>query len=200
MSGFDQFANGCPFGLDPLDLVLKMTKKGIVLNCIGCEPTVLPYKAFFTSLAFKTGGQYLPLINAEHLSQAIIMSTIEELSLLKLEPEAEREIHRNLALGLSNEDLLTSSVEKCLKNSGSKTQSLYLKNSPLSTPSLKDLNLSKSNSLKEFNKLNQLEQDDDDQHNNTNQIEDNDKYSLITDNVSKSQSVRLVRRILSKIF
>jgi hypothetical protein len=48
--------NGCPLGIDPLAVVDKMAEKGITLYSIGCEPSLLPYKQFFSALAYKTGG------------------------------------------------------------------------------------------------------------------------------------------------
>jgi len=46
-----------------------MVEKGIVLYCVGCEPSILRYKDFFMGLAYITGGQYVPLSRAQGLSQ-----------------------------------------------------------------------------------------------------------------------------------
>lgn len=65
----DSMPNGCPLGIDPLAVVDKMAEKGITLYSIGCEPALVPYKQFFSALAYKTGGQYVPLRNANLLAK-----------------------------------------------------------------------------------------------------------------------------------
>ena len=46
-----------------------MAEKGITLYFVGCEPSVLKYKDFYSGLALKTGGQYVPLQNPQALSK-----------------------------------------------------------------------------------------------------------------------------------
>jgi hypothetical protein len=65
----DTWPNGCPKGIDPLKTVDKLAKKGVTLYSVGCEPALLPYKQFFTAIAYKTGGQYVPLKNANLLAK-----------------------------------------------------------------------------------------------------------------------------------
>ena len=65
----DGFPDGCPTGNDPLRACRMMVEKGIVLYCVGCEPSILRYKDFFMGLAYITGGQYVPLSRAQGLSQ-----------------------------------------------------------------------------------------------------------------------------------
>jgi hypothetical protein len=67
--GSDGFPNGCPDGIDPVIVVEQMAQKGITLYSVGCEPAILRYKDIFTAFAFKTGGQYVPLRNANHLAK-----------------------------------------------------------------------------------------------------------------------------------
>ena len=50
-------------------VVDKMAEKGITLYSVGCEPALTPYKQFFSALAYKTGGQYVPLRNANLLAK-----------------------------------------------------------------------------------------------------------------------------------
>ena len=80
----DSFPQGCPAGIDPIDVAKKMGKfvetfcffkfeikkfsncflkaqKGIILYCVGVEPPIIPYKDFFSAIAFMTGGQYVPV-------------------------------------------------------------------------------------------------------------------------------------------
>ena len=68
----DSFPTGCPCGLDPLDVCRKMAEKGITLYVVGCEPSILPYRSFFMSLAYLTGGQYVPLGNAQLLADVVV--------------------------------------------------------------------------------------------------------------------------------
>ena len=65
----DGFPDGCPTGNDPLKACRMMVEKGIVLYCVGCEPSILRYKDFFMGLAYITGGQYVPLSRAQGLSK-----------------------------------------------------------------------------------------------------------------------------------
>ena len=66
---YDGFPEGCPSGNDPMKACKTMVENGIVLYCVGCEPNILTYKDFYMGLAFKTGGQYVPLSRAQALSQ-----------------------------------------------------------------------------------------------------------------------------------
>lgn len=65
----DGFPEGCPSRNDPMKACKTMVESGIVLYSVGCEPAILSYKDFFMGLAFKTGGQYVPLSRAQALSQ-----------------------------------------------------------------------------------------------------------------------------------
>ena len=65
----DGFPEGCPTGNDPLVACRSMVENGIVLYCVGCEPAIMQYRDFFMGLAFKTGGQYVPLSRAQALSK-----------------------------------------------------------------------------------------------------------------------------------
>ena len=49
-----------------------MAKHGITLYCIGCEPSLTPYRDLFMAFAHITGGQYCPLGNASALSTVIV--------------------------------------------------------------------------------------------------------------------------------
>ena len=46
---------------------------GITLYCIGCEPAIQPYRDFYILLSLITGGRYLPLNNADLLSNVITL-------------------------------------------------------------------------------------------------------------------------------
>ncbi|RNA22777.1 von Willebrand factor type A domain containing [Brachionus plicatilis] len=57
----DSFPNGSPNEIDPIQCVIKLAEKSVTLYSIGCEPALIPYKEFFCSLAYRTGGQYIYL-------------------------------------------------------------------------------------------------------------------------------------------
>ena len=68
----DGFSKGCPLNNDPVEIAHKLTQKGITLYCVGCEPALTPYKDFFVVLSSVSGGRYLPLNNADNLSNVIL--------------------------------------------------------------------------------------------------------------------------------
>ena len=84
--------NGCPNGIDPIKVVDQLAKKGVTLYTVGCEPSLQPYKDFFAALAFKTGGQYVPLRNAQLLAKVIVGGAVEEISLERLMADVEAEV------------------------------------------------------------------------------------------------------------
>ena len=59
----DSWPTGDPSGYDPIECVRLLAENGITLYTIGCEPEAFEYRDFFMALAFKTGGQYIPLEN-----------------------------------------------------------------------------------------------------------------------------------------
>jgi hypothetical protein len=117
-SGMDSFPEGCPAGIDPIDVVKKMAEKGITLYTVGCEPSILPDKEFFVAIAYTTGGQYLPLRNAKLLSKVIVGGAVEEISLEKLMAEVQIEVDAKKDEGITDEKLLAEHVEAKLKSSG----------------------------------------------------------------------------------
>jgi hypothetical protein len=63
---------------------------------VGVEPSINPYKEFFVAIAYKTGGQYVPLRNAKLLSKVIIGGAQEEISLEKLMENVENEVRQQI--------------------------------------------------------------------------------------------------------
>ncbi|CAF4400506.1 unnamed protein product [Rotaria sp. Silwood2] len=92
----DGFPNGCPHGLDPVQIVRDMAEKHITLYSVGVEPPITPYRDFFMSLAYTTGGQYVPMVNAKLLAKVIIGGVREEISLDRLMQAAEEDINREM--------------------------------------------------------------------------------------------------------
>lgn len=117
-SGSDTMPNGCPKGHDPIKTVDKMATKGITLYSVGCEPSILPYKEFFSGLAFKTGGQYVPLRNAKLLAKVIVGGAVEEISLERLMKEVELEVQEQRDRGIHDEKMLAEAVQSKLSSKG----------------------------------------------------------------------------------
>jgi hypothetical protein len=92
----DGFPNGCPAGLDPLRIVRDMAEKYITLYAVGVEPPIVPYRDFFMSLAYITGGQYVPMVNSKLLAKVIIGGVREEISLDRLMQDAQADIDREM--------------------------------------------------------------------------------------------------------
>lgn len=88
-----------------------MAEKGIILLCIGCEPTLTSYKDFFSAIAFRTGGQYVPLRNAKLLSKVIINGALEEISLENLMQVVQAEVNQLQKNGISDENELIKLLE-----------------------------------------------------------------------------------------
>ena len=65
----DQIPEGCPSNHDPVAICHEMAAKGIILYCVGCEPSLTEYREFFMALSLITGGQYICLQQARLLSQ-----------------------------------------------------------------------------------------------------------------------------------
>ncbi|CAF0999387.1 unnamed protein product [Rotaria sp. Silwood1] len=88
----DSFPDGCPLGFDPLKIAREMAEKSITLYVVGVEPPIVPYREFFMALAHITGGQYVPMVNANLLAQMIIAGVREEISLDRLMNSSRKDI------------------------------------------------------------------------------------------------------------
>lgn len=64
---------GCPDNLDPMEVIQTLAQMSVTLYMVGCEPSIRNYRDFFMALAHTTGGQYVPLRNAQLLSQVNIL-------------------------------------------------------------------------------------------------------------------------------
>jgi len=127
-----------------------MAAKGITLYSVGCEPAILPYKDFFTAIAYTTGGQYIPLRNAKLLAKVIVGGAIEEISLEKLMEEVQIEVDEQRAKGVTDEHDLTSYVEQRLRSKGATTSQLTMNNSKMERASESAVKYSKMASMSEI--------------------------------------------------
>lgn len=130
----DSFPEGCPDGLDPMNITKDLAAKGVSLYIVGCEPSVSDYKDFYLALATITGGQYIPLKDANGLTKIIIFGSREQISLKKLEAEVENEIKVLTSSGIViNEEELSASMLKRWQERGEKTKQLTVNQKSLET-------------------------------------------------------------------
>ncbi|CAF1291734.1 unnamed protein product [Adineta ricciae] len=92
----DGFPSGCPAGHDSLNIARKMVEKNITLYTVGVEPPIVPYREFFMAIAHITGGQYVPMADANKLAQMIIGGVREEISLDRVMNSSKRDIAREV--------------------------------------------------------------------------------------------------------
>ena len=91
----DGFPNGAPTGVDPLEVLEKMSMRGICIYSVGCEPALSNYahaRAFMVAAAEKTNGQAVSLSSAAALADVIMGGAIEEMDLERLANEVVREV------------------------------------------------------------------------------------------------------------
>ena len=136
MDAGDGFPNGSPTGIDPMTVVRQMAEKGITLYSVGCEPSIVPYKEFFTAMAYITGGQYVPLTAAKLLTQVIIGGAQEEMSLEKFMADVDEEVQKEIAAGREiDDDEMSRRVHMKLKSKGVVTKQLQRNKMELSSAS-----------------------------------------------------------------
>ncbi|XP_033737442.1 uncharacterized protein LOC117325380 [Pecten maximus] len=144
----DTFPDGCPAGLDPMAIVRQMAEKGITLYCVGCEPAIIPYKEFFTAIAFLTGGQYVPLRGAKALTQIIVGGAQEEMSLERWMAEVDREVQQETKDGHEvDEKAVSKKIAAKLKVKGARSKTLMRNNTVLKEASMFSKVLSKCKSM-----------------------------------------------------
>ena len=95
-----------------------MAEKGITLYCAGCEPTLSPHRQFFIALSLITGGKYVPLNNADQLTNVIVGGTREEISMEKMMAQVHNEVMKEAAEKGTrvDEDELTRRIHKLLNS------------------------------------------------------------------------------------
>lgn len=103
-----------------MECVAALAEKGATLYTIGCEPAATPYRDFFMALAFKTGGQYIPLANCANLASVIVGSAKEEISLERLLAQVHEEVMQEAAArgGPVDETELTRRIHEVMKDGG----------------------------------------------------------------------------------
>ncbi len=114
------FCTGDPSGHDPVECAALLAERSVTLYTIGCEPPITPYRDFFMAIAFKTGGQYIPLANSANLASIIVSSAKEEISLERLIAQVHEEVMREAALrgGPVDETELTRRIHEVMHGGG----------------------------------------------------------------------------------
>lgn len=121
----------CPAGHDPVCIASEMAKKGVVLYSVGCGLSGNVME-FFMAIAFKTGGQYVPLSNASNLAEVIIGGAQEEVSLEKWMAEVDEEVQRDLKAGKEiDEEDLSKRIHEKMKLAGARAKQLKRENKPV---------------------------------------------------------------------
>ncbi|CAF3955099.1 unnamed protein product [Rotaria sp. Silwood2] len=119
-----------PSGHDPVECATLLAERSVTLYTIGCEPTATPYRDFFMALAFKTGGQYIPLANCGDLAAIIVGSAKEEISLERLIAQVHEEVMHEAVLrgGSVDETELTRRIHEVMQGGGAKARRLKMNN------------------------------------------------------------------------
>nr|XP_034308119.1 alpha-protein kinase vwkA-like [Crassostrea gigas] len=114
----------CPAGHDPVCITFELAKKGVVLYSVGCGLSGNVME-FFMAIAFKAGGQYVPLSNASNLAEVIIGGAQEEVSLEKWMTEVDEEVQRDLEAGTKiDEEELSRRIHEKMKLKGARAKQL----------------------------------------------------------------------------
>ena len=83
----DGFPNGAPTGVDPLLVLDDLSRLGVCVYPVGCQPALSQYRFaidFFVGVAERTNGQAVALGSAAALADVILGASIEECELDKL--------------------------------------------------------------------------------------------------------------------
>jgi len=122
----DNFPNGCPCGVDPIQTVKQMAEKGIIIYSVGCEPALGNFtyaRDFMKAVAELTGGKHCPLSGSDLLSKVIIAGTEEEIAMNKL---MDQVVQETAASGgdASKDEAIAEKIAEKLKEKGVKTKQL----------------------------------------------------------------------------
>ena len=189
----DGFPNGCPVGLDPLAVVRKLAGMMITLYVVGCEPSLVPYKEFFTGLAYATGGQYVPLAGANALTQIIIGGAKEEMSLDKWMDEINEEIMEEFMDGDDiDEEEITSKIHSKMAEKGYKTKKLTRNAAGMGSVSGTVKAISKMSNLSEVASAPASEAV------SISDVAHTDVYDCVEDTVDRAQVERMVKKSVAR--
>jgi hypothetical protein len=191
-----------------LQIVSKLAEKGVTLYCVGCEPSLLPYKEFFSAMAFRTGGQYIPLRNASLLAKVIVGGAVEEISLEKLMADVKLEVEERQKTGVTDEKELAAAVQARLKEKGVMTNQIFLNDANIEKATDAAIKYSKISSLSELRKEYKPEEQSFTGYgayaSRSSSLDDDlsapavDSYKVASSEINYAQSERLVQKALSR--
>ena len=126
----DGFANGAPTGVDPLVVLDGMSKRGITVYSVGCQPALSGYAYatdFFIAAAERTNGQAVALGSAARLADVILGGAIEEMDLQSLKAELHERVK---TLHAEQPDLDEAAVQeqvyRAMSSSGTRSRRLQV--------------------------------------------------------------------------
>ncbi|CAF3878588.1 unnamed protein product [Rotaria sp. Silwood1] len=189
----DTFPNGCPLGFDPIKIVQEMAEKHITLYTVGVEPFILPYRDFFMSLAYSTGGQYVPLVDATLLAQVIIGGVREEISLDRLMKDAHQDIAKEIKQAEQdgiNEREMTMRINHILTSKNKRVKQMH--NTFGVTSYLVEEYYSKCVDMHQMKSIYKMTKTT--QENKMDEI----SYVLKEDNVTVEQTKRLIQKVKNR--
>jgi hypothetical protein len=118
----DGFPNGCPQGHDPIGLCKTMAAKGIVIYAVGVEPVIsTSYKFardFMMAVAKITEGKFLPLGQAQILSDVIVAGAVEGMEMEALWNDLQTKVAAEAAAegeNLGEDDMITRVSDRLAK-------------------------------------------------------------------------------------
>jgi hypothetical protein len=204
----DDYPNGDPNGLDPIQIARKMAEEGIILYVVACEPALSGYQFahdFMAGLAQITQGKYLPLTSAHLLPDVIIGGAKEEISLQKLEEQVIKDSEKFKKENPTiTEDELATKVAADLAVKGAKVKigvidDIYgsyndsnINNMANNWNNLNDFQ-SKAEVFNQPEIKNYSNNDADDNNNDLNQ-----SYNMVSKSVDKSHVQKVMKRNFNK--
>ncbi|XP_041363837.1 uncharacterized protein LOC121379331 isoform X2 [Gigantopelta aegis] len=188
----DTFPDGCPCGLDPLNVVRKLAGLWVTLDVLGSEQKDGLPQDFLTALAYITGGQYVPTAGADSLPQIIIGGAKEELSLNSLLKEVYREVLRELDITKNvDEEHLTKKIYKILISKGHTTRRLTRNAMGMDSINETVKAISRKTSLSEVRSMSMG-------YKAVKQADRADVYGYVEDKLDIAQVQRMVKKCLTK--
>ena len=62
------YFSGCPLGLDPMEITRRLAAKSVTIYTVGCDVCNIT-QDFLMAISHMTGGQFVPLNNANLLAK-----------------------------------------------------------------------------------------------------------------------------------
>ncbi|UJR16645.1 hypothetical protein I4U23_003545 [Adineta vaga] len=204
----DAFARGCPAGHDPMRLVRDMAELSITLYTVGVEPPIVPYRDFFMTIAYITGGQYVPMVNAQLLAQVIVGGVREEITLERLMQDAQEDIAREVQQ--AEEEGVDDRETARRVNSyftSKKTRTKQMRNKAGATSKVAEECYSKCTDMSEvrskFKMVEAKEEEEEEEEDNVGaddkeKVNEETNYEVDEDDMSLEQAKRIVQKVKNR--